>query len=142
MSWNEKSVFVRTSVKARDVKERRGKSDNSIRNKSSLFTLLTSSGRHRVCEEMYLNTTGLGSWWVLNTVSRQNGTEAVDVAQGTVTDTRKSTEPSAGVLFIQQFMDRLPKMPSHYCRRDTSKMYLEPMFRSYADNLQGTQQSL
>ncbi|GFO39947.1 hypothetical protein PoB_006645200 [Plakobranchus ocellatus] len=43
------------------------------------------------------------------------------------------TQISQGLNFVKEFLDRLPKMPSHYCRKDTHKLYLEPMFQSYAD---------
>ena len=41
-------------------------------------------------------------------------------------------KPSRGLEFVGQFLERLPKMPSHYCRKDTKKLYLETGFQSYA----------
>ncbi|GFO14984.1 hypothetical protein PoB_004148900 [Plakobranchus ocellatus] len=32
--------------------------------------------------------------------------------------------------FVNEFLDLSPKLPSHYCRRRTSKLYLEPQFRA------------
>ena len=64
MSWSEKEVYVRMAVEAKDVKERRGNEKTSRRNKSFVFTLRGSKGLHRVCKAMFLQTTGLKSWWV------------------------------------------------------------------------------
>ncbi|RUS79515.1 hypothetical protein EGW08_012713 [Elysia chlorotica] len=41
-------------------------------------------------------------------------------------------QPSVGLAFVKEFLDRLPKMPSYYCWKDIQKIYLEPMFQSFA----------
>ena len=69
MSWDEKKVFVRTSVDVKDVKERKGASVDYKRNNTLVFTLKGAGERKRVCKEMFLSTTGLKKWWVLNTVT-------------------------------------------------------------------------
>ncbi|GFO36724.1 hypothetical protein PoB_006322900 [Plakobranchus ocellatus] len=35
--------------------------------------------------------------------------------------------------FINEFLDLLSKLPSHYCSRGTSKLYLEPQLRAMID---------
>ncbi|GFO24772.1 hypothetical protein PoB_005127700 [Plakobranchus ocellatus] len=35
--------------------------------------------------------------------------------------------------FVNEFLDLLPKLPSHYCGRGISKLYLEPQFRAITD---------
>lgn len=34
---------------------------------------------------------------------------------------------------IRNFFEKLPKLHSHYCRASTSKLYLEPIFKSYSE---------
>ena len=68
IAWDEKEVFVRTSVDVKDVKERKGVSVDHKRNNTLVFTLKGAGERKRVCKEMFLSTTGLKKWWVLNTV--------------------------------------------------------------------------
>jgi len=34
---------------------------------------------------------------------------------------------------VRKFLNEIPKLPSHYCRASSSKLYLEPHFRSLAD---------
>lgn len=34
---------------------------------------------------------------------------------------------------LREFLNNIPKMPSHYCRKDTNKLYLEPHFCSYSE---------
>ena len=71
MTWGEKQVFVKLSVEAKDVKERRGHGEQSRRNKTLYFTLRGTKGSHRVCKQMFLNTTGLNSWWVVKTATEE-----------------------------------------------------------------------
>ena len=137
MTWGEKQVFVKLSVEAKDVKERRGHGEQSRRNKTLYFTLRGTKGSHRVCNQMFLNTTGLNSWWVVKTATEEQESNSTtrsvssDSASGHSMHSRSGS--STGRPFVKQFLERLPKMPAHYCRKDTSKMYLETAFRSYSD---------
>ena len=33
-------------------------------------------------------------------------------------------------IFLKEFFDKIPKAPSHYCRKDTKKVYLTPLVRT------------
>ena len=137
MTWGEKQVFVKLSVEAKDVKERRGHGEQSRRNKTLYFTLRGTKGSHRVCKQMFLNTTGLNSWWVVKTATEEqesnSTTRSVSSASASGHSMHSRSGSSTGRPFVKQFLERLPKMPAHYCRKDTSKMYLETAFRSYSD---------
>ncbi|CAK1593378.1 unnamed protein product [Parnassius mnemosyne] len=37
------------------------------------------------------------------------------------------------ILTAHSFLDNIPKLPSHYARKDSSKLYLEPIYRSLND---------
>ena len=101
------------------------------------FTLRGTKGSHRVCKQMFLNTTGLNSWWVVKTATEEqesnSTTRSVSSASASGHSMHSRSGSSTGLLFVKQFLERLPKMPAHYCRKDTSKMYLETAFRSYSD---------
>ena len=129
MTWGEKQVFVKLSVEAKDVKERRGHGEQSRRNKTLYFTLRGTKGSHRVCKQMFLNTTGLNSWWVVKTATEEqesnSTTRSVSSASASGHSMHSRSGSSTGRPFVKQFLERLPKMPAHYCRKDTSKMYLE-----------------
>ncbi|KAF2890166.1 hypothetical protein ILUMI_16007 [Ignelater luminosus] len=49
--------------------------------------------------------------------------------------TRRSSRSieSEDLKFVREFLRDLPKLPSHYCRHDTKKEYLEDNFVTYAD---------
>lgn len=44
----------------------------------------------------------------------------------------KKFNKSEDYKFLCNFFDSLPKLPSHYCRQSTTKMYLETTFSSMA----------
>lgn len=131
MSWNEKRIFVKMSVDTEEVKERRPTWGPMRRNKTFLFYLKGSGDRKRVCREMFLQTTGLKKWWIQETLKKMASTTDSDDVQTRQNNCRSTV--SDGVTFIREFLDRLPRMPSHYCRKDTTKSYLEPSFQSFAD---------
>lgn len=49
------------------------------------------------------------------------------VKQNSITRNPKTNNKS----FVGTFLDNLPKMESHYCRKSTSKFYLEPIVQSH-----------
>ena len=137
MTWCEKEVFVKMAIEAKDVKERKGAQEQSKRDKTLYFTLRGSNGSSRVCKDMFLKTTGLTSWMIRTTLSGTISENADSSSQSQHTQSEQSStrKPplSDGRLFLQEFFQRLPKMPAHYCRKDTSKLYLEASFKSAAD---------
>lgn len=40
---------------------------------------------------------------------------------------------SLGIENIDKFLNELLKLPSHYARKDTTKLFLEPVFRTLTD---------
>ena len=78
---------------------------------------------------MFLSTLGIGAWsvhaWAKASTS---GMYEATCEQAIPPRSRKQADGSA-----QDFLNSLPKMESHYCRRDTQKQYLEPVFRTFSD---------
>ncbi|GFO49133.1 hypothetical protein PoB_007563800 [Plakobranchus ocellatus] len=74
---------------------------------------------------MFLNAAGLKKWWVLNTV--------IEDVPSNPKETQSGHQVSDDMNFVKEFLERLPKMLSHYCQKDTHKLYLEPVFQSYSD---------
>lgn len=76
-----------------------------------------------------MSTTGLRQWYILDCLQddyAQPECREQDVASGTEKVTEKR-------MHAKMFLDGIPKMPSHYCRKETTKLYLEPFFRKYSD---------
>ncbi|GFO42349.1 hypothetical protein PoB_006885400 [Plakobranchus ocellatus] len=123
MTWGEKRIFVRHSVTSLEVKERTTDSSNSRRQASLIYNLQGT----RVCKTMFMNTTSLKQWYILECLKQEPAERQVEAE---VVVEKASSEK---VSFLKDFLRKIPKMPSHYCRKDTSKLYLEPLFKTYAD---------
>lgn len=44
--------------------------------------------------------------------------------------TLKITPEKRKRIFVTEFLNKLPKLPSHYCRKSTSRLYFEPYVKS------------
>nr|CAH7758136.1 unnamed protein product [Callosobruchus chinensis] len=120
LDWEQRKVYVSNLVSKRE-KMRATKSDNdSSRRSSSLFYNLNIDGQIvHVCKNMFLKTLAVKEWSVRNC--------------NTHTDRRFSSRATQNDKVISTFLGKLPKIPSHYCRKDTKKMYLEQDLSNYSD---------
>ncbi|CAG9828697.1 unnamed protein product [Diabrotica balteata] len=69
---------------------------------------------------MFLQTLGIGEWSVQNWI----GQGEQNIAVQTKNSSRKG-KISEDKAFLIQFLETIPKMESHYCRKDTNKLYLD-----------------
>ena len=67
-------------------------------------------------------------WSVKNWSKQAAPTSATPPVQQIKKRSHKDEKASASA---KQFLESLPKLPSHYCRADTNKQYLEPVYETY-----------
>lgn len=128
-SWEQKKIYVSNLVDRKQTERKRTANETSRRS-GSLFYRLNIGKRHvPVCKKMFLNTLGLKEWTVHNWLN--NATFGTQEALNQTNHPRYKNEES--IQFLRTFLDNLPKLPSHYCRNDTSKLYLEQTFTNFAD---------
>ena len=72
---------------------------------------------------MFLSTLNLGEWSVYNWIKSSYDAGIQARIKKIPSQARKCASSCTSV-----FLDCLPNMPSHYCRKCTSKIYLEPAF--------------
>lgn len=117
LEWAEKKHFVSAMTYKKEVSKKTTQSA-SRRSDTLVYMLKKVDGqRVRVCKKMFLATTGLTDYFVRTYAEVQ---EANARENGT-----KSSTKTKSVLY---FLHSLPVQPSHYCRHDTSKLYLESTF--------------
>ena len=90
----------------------------SRRTQSFTYYLEIDGKRLRVCRTTFLHTFDLSSWqaqnWKLNALQRNERKAKI----------KQEKHRSAGRKLAGNFLDSLPKMPSHYCRSTSNKLYL------------------
>lgn len=148
-SWAEKRAFVKGLVTTRNIKRRRKEREdknNLLRKQEGhdIFLQKGDSQKLRVCRQFFINTLGLGEdtfkRWVKKdgspnldnedreSVANSRTVDKVEMTQNLKDKgegSRKSVRQNV-ILWLHQ----LPKVPSHYCRASSKKIYVESTFRS------------
>ena len=126
MDWDSKRVFVIGLVDCRNCDAKEG----GRRGSTYLYHLKKEGVKLPVCKNMFLSTLAIGEKSVygwMEQSSQNSGTpgKVRILSRGIKTkEIRESAE---------KFLDVIPKMPSHYCRTSTSKVYVEPTFTSFSE---------
>lgn len=81
---------------------------------------------------MFLSTLGLGEKHVLNwcLTAKDNEMNFEKNKENNKRSTIKITPEKRKRIFVTEFLEKLPKLPSHYCRKSTSRLYFEPYIKS------------
>ena len=126
-----RNAFIRANVERYNVKRRRKPSKKMKDRMSSYRYHLTLAGKdgvqskYEVCKKTFLSATE-----IRENIVRQN-----TVDQGTPENRRRNNTGRRGNLganhqFMINFFNRIAKAPSHYCRKSTTKIYLEPLLKT------------
>lgn len=137
LTWNQKEIYVLSLVDMERPKT--NASENSRRSATGKYFLKVGGKRLQVCKKFFLSSFGLNEWQVAHWANA--GVNGMIPAKEILNVRRKECRPLSNKAladkkkkdFLVQFLDDLPKMPSHYCRARTDKKYLEPNFQSLAE---------
>lgn len=83
---------------------------------------------------MFLSTLGIGEWTVHNWVKNAHSLGIVKSLESFPSKVKAINAECKKK--IVEFFERIPKLPSHYCRSSTDKMYLQAVFHSYSEMYQ------
>ncbi|XP_039286246.1 uncharacterized protein LOC120351823 [Nilaparvata lugens] len=132
LSWDQRKIYVANNVSMSTPKRRYTDNPESRRNVSVIYHITTNNIRYQVCKKMFLSTFGLGESQVQNWVRTQS--EGMSKCQEVLNESRCTINRNeTNLKHLNMFFSRLNKLPSHYCRKDTSKMYLDQSVRSMVD---------
>lgn len=118
-SWEAKKLFVKNLV---TVTRKDNEQKTSFR-----YSLQVSDGALEVCKVMFLNTLSIGEWSARNWCLQQSVIAQPKLRQSWYDRGKDQAEN------CKEFLKKLNKVPSHYCRKSTNKEYLERNFRSIQD---------
>ena len=133
LTWDQKKVMVMGLVDVGQVKQRTTGPVDSRRKVTLSYYLRKDGERKPVCKKMFLSTTGLGEWsvraWATSVEPHQIETKIGKARRQSSYYSRCDDDRK---FLRNEFLEKLPKLPSHYCRSSTTKMYLEPIIESKA----------
>ena len=118
--------FIMAHVNFKLKKDGHDKND-SRRQYTRLYFLKKDGVSVEVCKEMFLSTLSISEKRVSNVLKLDN--KNTGIAPNPVKP--RNPKPSRGFkwdetaqLFLAEFINKIPKAPSHYCRKDSAKIYL------------------
>ena len=127
MDWKQKKVYVVNLVDKCAVKRRT--TERARKKVSYKYFLKLNDERVQVCKEMFLSTLGLNEKMVYQWLETGESGVPTDVnIEGLPDKSGRGGRTSEAMEHARQYLNDLPKLPSHYCRSSTSKQYLEPVF--------------
>ena len=131
MNWDQRKIFVINHVTKSNAKRTYTKTEDSRRKNTLQHFLTVGNEKLQVCKKMFLQTLCLGEFSVQDWVKKG------DLGMTTSTEFNKQTKkPSfradkdADKEYLKEFFDKLPKLPSHYARSSSTKLYLETTVES------------
>ena len=131
MNWDQRRTFVANTVRTGERK--RPIETESRRSITLRYNLVVNNVPVPVCKRMYLNTLSLGEWSVRSWAMKAE--EGISSS----TDLEVALRPKRKDIFegdrnfLKLFLTELNKLPSHYCRKTTDRLYLEQIFQSWVD---------
>ena len=142
-TWGEKKTFIRALVATRGVIRRRKNSnrlENKKNNKKQLhdcFLRNDEGFKVRVCKNFFLGTLGLGAdqfrCWSCSSLSSSSDSDTESNCENehkAITNKISRRDPRRQD--VVNWLNMIPKVPSHYCRSSSSKTYVENTFRSFS----------
>lgn len=134
-TWHEKKAYIKGLVATRDIKRRRKEvTGKHFKSEGHDLFLPTGTGQKvKVCRFFFLNTIDLGRDTFMRWVKRDKRSSSPSVSENgeeTATVIKDKVQINKAKK-VREWLDLLPKVPSHYCRASTTKKYVESTFRSY-----------
>lgn len=131
LTWEQKKMYVRSL--AQYIEKKRTYTENESRRTGTiLYTLQLANDKLPVCKRMFMSTLGIKERMMRNWLTQpvQHGMPS---SKNEKKKTRKQINDKERLEFSKEFINKLPKLPSHYCRRDTRKLYFEQRFKNKTD---------
>lgn len=141
-------MYICSLVEADDPKQKTELPKKTSRNVSYTYCLKIGLEKYPVCQTTFLNTFGLKNSTVRHWLSDYYGTTHKETNQQQVVteenadspadigsmDNTEGTGDSHGhrKADLDNFLKEFPKLPSHYCRKETTRLYLQTDITSKA----------
>lgn len=140
MSWKEKHFFVCYLVECHNPTRPRHRKDPAFSRRENTYEyhLEHDGQRFQVCAKMFSRTLGVTTVWVRawknKQISQNVSLDSKEVPPAFNQTIKLATSSLADKkVFLKNFLESLPTMEPHYCRKDTKKKYLEPMWRTKSE---------
>lgn len=127
MNWDQRKIYV-VGLVTRKGTARKTKDESRREGTYNYFLPLNETNKVQVCRTTFLNTLNLGSYTVQSWIKKANASGVIPCQDVQNLSRVKTSQPEARtkLLTAHSFLDSIPKLPSHYCRKESE---------SYTSNL-------
>jgi len=140
-NWNEKRTNISNAVIKKKSDRSRVLEETSRRENTFCYYLkYEKCDRLQVCKKMFIATLGVNKWMIHNRIKEsihgmhnQKSKIMQDKSENETIQKSESyirTSKDKRKLHLDAWVESLPKMPSHYCRARSNRLYLEGPFES------------
>ncbi|XP_050518028.1 uncharacterized protein LOC126892515 [Diabrotica virgifera virgifera] len=130
LNWEQRKIYINGLV-SRQTTARKTVGCETRREGTFQYFLPTAEGNLRVCKTSFLNTFSLGSFtvqsWVKKSVHKTLPCNEV------TNSNRKRVVPrgtATRIQMLREFFKNIPTLPSHYNRKNSRKLFIEPYYRN------------
>lgn len=139
MKWDQKKLYVGNLIEVYPKKT--NTNQTTRRNNSRKYFLMKSNTKKLpVCQRMFLGTLGLNEKLVRNWLDSiqefgmfENSDDIRERKADKMRQSATHLKNQERKNHLRRFLIKLPKLESHYCRKDTKKEYFQTEHRSYSD---------
>ena len=127
VTWERKRDFVITHTEICNASRKRTQNAVSRRGKTIKYYLPVLGQRIQVCKQFFLGTLCVGEMFVRLAARKANNSGSIfSNPHGHSQRVPPNATSPADRLCITSFIEKFPTIPSHYCRKDSKLLYLEP----------------
>lgn len=129
MSWEAKRVFLKAYIS--QIPTKRTIVENSKKQKTFVYKLPYNHESLQVCRSMFLSTLSINRGILRRWLVNDKPVSSPHVKQN---ERHTVHSKNAGCRrYLGEYFENLDKMESHYCRKDSSKVYIATTFKTKAD---------
>lgn len=110
---------------------KRKRSDSDKRNYTFKYFINEGEGRRYVCQQFLAATLNISDKTIYSIVKNATWGCAKEDMRGKCEPPNKTKESTLDA--VKKFIKNLPAVPSHYCRQDSSKVYLSQEFKNMSN---------
>ncbi|XP_069357325.1 uncharacterized protein [Maniola hyperantus] len=107
---------------------KRKRTDSNKRNYTIKYFINEAEGRRFVCKQFLAATLNISNKTIYSIVKNASGGCAREDMRGKCEPPNKTKKPTIDA--VNRFIKNLPAVPSHYCRQDSSKVYLPQEYKN------------
>lgn len=119
MTWQEKKMFVSSMVDMKPTQNPK-KETPSRRNCTRVYYLKLGDQKFRVCLRTFIGILGIKEWTIRYWLGERPKDQTQIISERNTISTLKAS--------ITEFLHLLPKLPSHYCRKNSTKLVSSQLF--------------